>query len=172
MEDISERIRRCLAAVDAACPTIDARSPIEVTSRDVEHALAEVCSLDDSMELLNMEWTPESIVERLQDYNFKRLHPETVDRVQLDESIIPDGGTRLLTEQRIRQDGEIWVIHKNDADPFPSDPHAHNYQSGHSLHLGNGDLFLRRNLVGRIRRKLLLELRGRIQVESLPPLEV
>src|SRR5207237_6227170 len=34
----------------------------------------------------------------------------------------------LLTEAQVKLQGEIWIVHKNDADPFPSNPHAHNYR--------------------------------------------
>ena len=172
MEDISERIRRFLNAVEEACTVIARQTPVDVNSRDVELALVEVCGLDESLDLLNEEWTPATIVARLGDYNFRRLRPEVFDRIELEESIVPDGVLRLLTEERIRQQGEVWVIHKNDADPFPSDPHAHNYQSGHTLHLGNGDLYLRREKVGKVRRKNLMQLRDRIKSILLPPLEV
>ena len=172
MDDMSVRIRRFLAAADAACATISGLSPVDITIRDIEQALAEVCDLDHLTELLNAKWTPDSIVERLRDYDFRRLRHKTVDTVRLQESIVPDGVLRLLTEERIRQRGEVWEVHKNDADPFPSNPHAHNYQSGHTLHLGNGDLYLRRKLVGKIRQKNLVDLRKRIRSVSLPPLEV
>jgi len=82
--------------------------------------------------------------------------------LNLDFSIIPDGVIRRLTEAKIRQKGEVWMIHKNDLDPFPSNPHAHNYESGHTLHLGTGHLFLQRKYVGKIRRKDLRLLRTKI----------
>jgi len=59
----------------------------------------------------------------------------------LTESLLPEEFPRLLTEQTIRVKGEVWRIHKADPDLFPSNPHAHNCESGVVLHLGTGEMF-------------------------------
>jgi hypothetical protein len=57
--------------------------------------------------------------------------------------------------------GEIWDIHLNDADPFPSNPHAHNVQTRVKLDLSNGDLYRKkRKLEERVRKKDLETLRS------------
>ena len=61
--------------------------------------------------------------------------------IEFEESPIPDGTMRRLDEVTIKRDGCIWRIHKNDADPFPSNPHAHNVESGLKLDLSNGALY-------------------------------
>lgn len=43
--------------------------------------------------------------------------------VTFPESILPVGVPRIINEQEVRGNGEIQVIHKNDLDPFPSNPH-------------------------------------------------
>ncbi len=54
----------------------------------------------------------------------------------------------------------MWRIHKNDPDPFPSDPHAHNVESGLKLDLSNGRLwFGTRDTEKSITRKHLIAIR-------------
>lgn len=66
---------------------------------------------------------------------------ELLGEIELDESPIPATCIRRLDEVTIKRDGCVWRIHKNDADPFPSNPHAHNVESGLKLDLRNGDLY-------------------------------
>lgn len=54
-----------------------------------------------------------------------------------------DDGTYLL-EEDYRVGGDVWRVHKSDADPRPSQPHAHCIAGrfkGLKLHLGNRRLF-------------------------------
>lgn len=65
---------------------------------------------------------------------------------------LPDG--RYIVEKDFRVSGEVWRVHKNDADPFPSSPHAHCIGGakrfiGCTLHLGTGALFRQRESLGR-----------------------
>ncbi|MBY3029467.1 hypothetical protein HF265_10120 [Rhizobium leguminosarum] len=53
---------------------------------------------------------------------------------------------RLLIQKDYKVDGYVWQVHKTDADPFPSCPHAHclggpSRYVGTKLHLGNRQLF-------------------------------
>ena len=92
---------------------------------------------------------------------------------EFDESPIPNGCRRHIEEVQIRKDGCIWIIHRNDADPFPSNPHAHNKESRLKLDLGNGKLFLHREFTGqRIKHKHLMEIRSEAEKKGiqLPPL--
>ena len=81
----------------------------------------------------------------------------------MNESILPPPKNALLIEQlkymndlhcyqphyfaaapiKVKVKGECWIIHKNDRDPFPSNPHAHNYDSfaAYGLDLGTGRLY-------------------------------
>ena len=59
-----------------------------------------------------------------------------------------NGSLRL--EEDYRVGGEVWRVHKNDPDPFPSRPHAHcvggsNRFVGCKLHLGTRQLFTSKN---------------------------
>ena len=60
------------------------------------------------------------------------------------EWLAADG--RWYLEEDFKVDGEVWRVHKNDADPFPSKPHAHCVGGaerfiGLTLHLGTRQLF-------------------------------
>lgn len=64
------------------------------------------------------------------------------------EWIISDG--RYVMEKDYRVDGEIWRVHKNDPDPYPSRPHAHciagaDRYIGCKLHLGTAELYSPKN---------------------------
>lgn len=57
-----------------------------------------------------------------------------------------DGSVYL--EEDYRVGGEKWRVHLNDADPFPSKPHAHcidGKNKGMKLHLGTAQLFTSNN---------------------------
>ena len=82
--------------------------------------------------------------------------------IDLGYSPIPSGCRRLLNEVTIKKDGKIWRIHKNDPDPFPSKPHAHNVESGLKMDLSNGDLYFMGALQQRVNKKHLLDLRSMI----------
>lgn len=98
------------------------------------------------------------------------LSPQALFTVHLDESIIPEGTQRGRLDQLVKHKGEIWVIHRNDADPYPSCPHAHNYEANLKLHLGTGDLYLGRRITGNIGEKALGFIRSQLGKFTLPPL--
>lgn len=82
-----------------------------------------------------------------------------VKNISLDSSIIPENISNDLIKAQVKLKGEIWTIHKNDKDTFPSQPHAHNYDRQYKLHLGNGRLYRKKNLIDKIKNKELLILR-------------
>jgi hypothetical protein len=101
--------------------------------------------------------------------------PMIIAEVELEYSPIPDGCPRRLDEVTIKGDGQVWRIHKSDVDPFPSDPHAHNPESGLKLDLSNGDLFLGSQYTKRsITKKALLDIRHKAEAKGvqLPALGV
>jgi hypothetical protein len=95
--------------------------------------------------------------------------PEVVLEIELPEGILPSGISTFLTHQQVKVKGEIWQIHKNDVDPFPSNPHAHNYQSNVVVHLGNGMIYRKRKYLGeQLTKKNLSLLRREIKNMELP----
>jgi hypothetical protein len=157
------------AATNAADQlSLEAVHPLEYVH--IQDALVDLLKLEDAVALLSLNLTEERIVSSLKSYNFDRLFPETVEDVLFDSPITPSGTRRHLAEVTVRSRGEVWRIHKNDADPWPSNPHAHNLDTGQKLHLGTGELFLKRKMVGKITQKSLLSIRSKVTKCKLPPL--
>ncbi|HOT73346.1 MAG TPA: hypothetical protein PLX18_08290 [Anaerohalosphaeraceae bacterium] len=96
-----------------------------------------------------------------------------IEEVELDHSPIPSGCRRRLDEVTIRRDGQVWRIYKNDSDPFPSNPHAHNIESGLKLDLSNGRLYYRNTDTGKsISKRDLLAIRAQMKNIAPPPLVI
>lgn len=88
--------------------------------------------------------------------DFEGILADTDDYVDtalgLIEMVTADG--YFVMEKDYRVKGEVWRVHKGDADPFPSKPHAHCVGGakrfvGLTLHLGTGELFNGREPTGR-----------------------
>jgi hypothetical protein len=85
--------------------------------------------------------------------------PEIVDSDEYIDVCVGVSGWRnadhgWIVEDDYRVAGEIWRVHKSDADPFPSKPHAHCVGGakrfvGCKLHLGTGQLFMGSRPLGR-----------------------
>lgn len=147
---------------------------MEISALDVQRALCDRLGIDESNSsaLLSHNLSTESILQLLVDFDFRRFHPEVLAEIELIDPVIPTSIPRLLTEQTVKVKGEVWQVHKNDADPFPSNPHAHNYDAGVVLHLGTGEMFDRnRNSKGLIGKKALKTLRDQLKGVELPALE-
>jgi hypothetical protein len=79
----------------------------------------------------------------------KSIRLEAEGDAQLDffvaDSLVEDSDGRVFITRDYRVKGGVWRVHKGDADPFPSNPHAHcigGRYAGLKLHLGNGRLFM------------------------------
>lgn len=133
-------------------------------------ALAKVLGIDENNSHLVFEThlSSEEMIQLLNNYKW----PELVCTICLDKSIIPIDYLTRIDEERVKTKGEIWVIHKYDADPIPSKPHAHNERTGLKLHLGTGELFKKNKPTGvYINKSDLINLRGKIKnisLEGLP----
>lgn len=98
----------------------------------------------------------------------ENMTEELLGEVEFPESPIPSRCRRRIDEKTIKRDGCIWRIYKNDADPFPSNPHAHNVESGLKLDLSNGRLFFKRTDTGKsISRKDLLFIRSELEKNGI-----
>lgn len=141
---------------------------------DIQLALAEHFGYkpEDNTRTASHNLTAEKIFEILKEYDFKFTDESEI--IKLEESILPDSELKKLHEQIIKSKGEIWIIHKYDKDPLPSNPHAHNEQTGQKLDLSNGDLYDSRNNYqgSNISKKDLLLLRGKVKKMTLPPLNI
>ena len=169
VKDPSEWINRFTADVSIVLKALHESDP-NITTEDIQEALTQALGLDNTTELLYQDLPAKRILALLEKYDFSAFHPETLAKVSFKDSIIPISVSRFLTEQEVKIKGEIWTIHKNDADPFPSNPHAHNYPEHMVAHLGNGKLYRDRKEIGQLNKKKLLRLRDAITNVELPPL--
>src|ERR1700722_8173469 len=108
-----------------------------VARRDVENGLIAVLGLDEIFDILDRDLDSAQLLSLLADCDFARLRPNVLCEISLEESIMPEDFPLLLTEAKVKFKGEIWSIHKTDADPFPSNPHAHNYERRLKMDLGD-----------------------------------
>jgi hypothetical protein len=134
----------------------------QILSYELEH-------YDNSAEVILHGLSVDDIVEAIRNY-FKKVGLPVKD-ITLDKTVIPEEFyENLLRKANIKFAGEIWTVHKNDADPFPSNPHAHNYSDRLKLHLGTGFLYRKKEQVGRISNKNLVKLRTLItnKIKGLP----
>lgn len=102
------------------------------------------------------------IYDEVKDFPFSNL----LGQIELfdDECIHVEGIASNLYEKQIKVKGQKWELHKNDVDPFPSDPHAHNYETGLKLDLSNGNLYKKKTLIDSIDKKTLAAIRNRFTV--------
>lgn len=61
-----------------------------------------------------------------------------------DKDIMPDGRIKII-EVLIKTRGDFWTFHKNDNDPFPSEPHGHNKETGEKLDPYTGTIYSKEN---------------------------
>jgi hypothetical protein len=171
---MSSQINQFIKEVEKAMILLNQEFSHDFKFLDIQLALAEHYgySPEDSTKTASHNLTAEKIFEMLKDHDFKL--PEESETIELDESILPSGAVQRLDEQTVKSKGEIWVIHKYDKDPFPSNPHAHNEQTGQKLDLSNGDLYDgKNNYQGKnISKKNLLLLRSKVKKITLPTLSV
>jgi hypothetical protein len=76
---------------------------------------------------------------------------------------------------RIKSKGLIWIIHKNDKDPFPSNPHAHELDNNIKLDLSNGNCYKKNQLIYTLRKRDLQTFRekaSKIYKGELPKLMI
>lgn len=157
--------------MNIAKATLSQFKSVDIESMDLQLALCEKLGIEsmEPVDLLDKELSNDQMIELLREYNFTK--PEIIAKIELEDSILPEGTPKLLTEQTVKVKSEVWMIHKNDADPFPSTPHAHNYESGVSLHLGTGEFFNKRQSKGFLDCKKLIRIRDSIKGHELQVLD-
>lgn len=171
MDEIEKKLISYIREMNIAKATLSQFKGIDIDSMEVQLALCEKLNIQSiqPVDLLDKNLSSEQIIALLMDYKFAKL--KILAQIELDESILPEGTPKLLTEQTVKMKGEVWIIHKNDADSFPSTPHAHNYGSGISLHLGTGEFFKKRESKGFLECKKLKLVREKIKGHKLPLLD-
>lgn len=171
MDDIEKKLILYIRKVNIAKAILAQLKGIDIDSMDIQLALCDKLNIKSMqpLDLLDKKLSSKKMIELLIDHKFTK--PEIIAEIELDKSILPSGTPKLLTEQTLKVTGEVWIIHKYDEDPFPSTPHAHNYESGISLHLGTGEFFKKRASKGFLECKTLKRLRKKIKGHQLPALD-
>lgn len=119
--------------------------------------------------LWNIPLEYDEALDLLSEFNFQVV----LDGIETSSDIIP-GGCFRTTKASIKSNGLIWRIHKDDKDPFPSNPHAHLLDGNRKLDLSTGLLYRRTDIVDKIKKKDLLNIRNLATQKKieLPPLLV
>ncbi len=112
-----------------------------------------------------------SVAAMLNSDDFTKIGRKIEQRIIIEDTLLPEDLPVRLEKKKFKIKGEIWDVHLNDVDPFPSSPHAHNYYESLVMHLGNGKLYRKREYVKTVKRKELLKLRKMIHHVELPELE-
>lgn len=121
------------------------------------------CPLD----FWDLEITYEDAKNAISNFDFKTV----LYKIESNENVIPQD-LLMQFKVKIKSKGLIWHIHRNDADPFPSIPHAHEYNSGIKLDLKNGKCYHKKQLVSTLKKKDLLEIRKQASENfDLPEIE-
>ncbi|MBW8889599.1 MAG: hypothetical protein JF616_17725 [Fibrobacteres bacterium] len=122
--------------------------------------------------LCGLGLTAEDVLSKLADYPFDA--PVILGSVEAPDVQIPGGMGRIRAALG-RAAGEEWKILSHPADPFPSDPYAHNEADDVDLDLSNGALYHDRQYVHTLFRKDLAAFRARVSAEypgvRLPPMK-
>ena len=108
----------------------------------------------------------EIVIQYYQDNGIPQAHIQLPSSEQLYDL---DRGR--IEKANIQLNGTVWVVYANDKDPFPSNPHAHDYSRGLKLHLGTGELFQGKKPFGPLPKKEFQALKDEIE-RRLPKLNM
>ena len=159
---------------DKALAMINETLENKLTDLDFQTVVAKKLGYDreNSTRIASHHLTAEKMIDLLDDDDLGK--PTELSKVTFYHSILPDDVPGRLDEKVVKVKGEIWSIHKYDKDPCPSNPHAHNIETGYKLHLGTGELYNYKcnPLNKKIKRKHLLAIRDQLGDITLPTLTV
>jgi hypothetical protein len=158
MSDPTELIKRFCVEADAAKSELQRKCPVPIDERVLYSVLTERLGLKSSVFLIDQKLDQKRILEIVGDYFEGELAA-----IEIDRDILPDGVFKLLTEAEVKLNNQVWTLHRNDKDPFPSNPHAHIYAAGLKLDLSNGWTYQKRKCAGKIKAKDLMEIRAKFQ---------
>jgi hypothetical protein len=138
---------------------------------DVLTALMHVLGEPNPEDICRMGLPTEELIRRLEAHPFDA--PLILGHVS-DPSIEVPGSIRRVYAAIGKTPGTEWEILRNDKNPFPSNPCAHNEVEDITMDLSGGGLFHDGEFVHRLRKKDLVNFRARIAEKypdiALPPL--
>jgi hypothetical protein len=108
----------------------------------------------DALEFYDHPLSKREIDIVIENYDFTQINNEVLLEFQIPEAI-----EELETKVKIKSKGKIFIIHKNDADPFPSNPHAHWIDTNLKIDLSNGKCYHIRKHISTLSKKEFNELR-------------
>lgn len=114
--------------------------------------------IEDPIYLSDVDFTFEDALILLKDFDFNIL----LEKVETSTNILPNMFLKNY-KARIKNNNIVWVIHRYDADPFPSNPHAHNIDNNIKLDLSNGQCYQNKKKIHTINKKELLEIRSKAE---------
>lgn len=127
--------------------------------------LSEECELLAVREFLSLDATGKEKFKELflkKSYYYNDVH---LGELEFDEC----SNCQLLLESTAKFKNNIWRIHKNDQDPFPSNPHAHKIDSDITLDLSNGLLYKNRKYIGeQMKKKDFMNFRAILEGKNIP----
>jgi hypothetical protein len=129
-----------------------------ISGNDVFYALfmlyGDQLEMEWVMSVLDMDMNFESLLGRLRTFDFALLREAIFTDAELTEDIV-----LYQRKVQIKSHGIVWKIHLYDADPFPSQPHAHQIDENIKLDLSNGRCYRVKQYLKTLPRKALLEIR-------------
>ena len=138
---------------------------IEVSDQEILEALFLTLEKKKDLEWIGDVWDVEIEYEEaltlLTNFNFESLK----NKVETEQGVIPND-LLFQFKVKIKSKGQIWIIHKYDADPFPSNPHAHDITNNIKLDLSNGNCYRIKEYIYTVKRKDLLLIRQKFEEKS------
>ena len=109
-----------------------------------------------SLEFYEHPLTESEIDFVIDKYDFSQIRNE----ITLDFKV-PYEIEELETKVKIKIKGKVFIIHKNDADPFSSNPHAHWIDSNLKIDLSNGKCYHIRKYISTLSKKKFKSVRSK-----------
>ena len=116
--------------------------------------LADKYELEWPGDLWDVQIEYEEALKLLSEFDFNII----LNKIETDVEIFPKNFL-IQYKVRIKSKGLLWIIHKNDVDSFPSNPHAHQLDNNIKLDLSNGKCYKRKEHMYTIKKKDLLKIR-------------
>jgi hypothetical protein len=167
----SEEMKRFNLRIIEVEEWFHAEKRLHVEYLDVLTALMQVLKEPNPETICRMDLSVEDLLRHLDGYAFEA--PMILGSVE-DPSIEVPGSIRRVysaISAHGNAKGAEWEILRNDRNPFPSNPCAHNEVEDVTMDLSGGGLFHDGEFVHRLRRKELVNFRARI-AEKYPDLEL
>lgn len=87
----------------------------------------------------------------------------TILNQKIETEVILPGNLIIQFKVQIKSKGLVWIIHRYDIDPFPSNPHAHQLENNIKLDLSNGNCYKLKKHIHTVSKKELLSIRDKAE---------